>query len=611
LIGERLDSPVTRDLVKKIRQRFDDFQLEENVDPARLFGVGTDGRRALFVRRRSGGFEVDSPQKLTTFTVMRLLRGLTSLGRGGKSYTPDNLASDFGSGSRVGQQGVKVLCNVVASLDNPKAKTFFDEWKTLFAEVCGYDVYAGNRNAVKLASHYGLPEDTAAADLMFAVHSYYALFMKFLAAEIVGSLSAMGTSVIKKCAAAPSSASLKREMETLEQGGIWTQLGIVNFLEGDLFSWYLSAWDEEVASVVADIARQLGDYDPSTLSADPVRSRDLLKMLYHELFPRRVRHDLGEYYTPDWLAEHVLNEVGYEGDPDTRILDPACGSGTFLVMAINQAKEWFYEHQHSCGYGLEELLKRILRNVVGFDLNPLAVMAARTNYLIAVRDLLKYASRVELPIYLCDSIVTPSEYGRLFEDEAKTLSTAVGEFVIPAEIASSSDHIGLYAQTLEDCVRGRYSADEFVDRCQHEGIPTGSEELHRNLYSRLLELDEGNRNGIWARIIKNAFAPLFVEAADFVVGNPPWVNWDAVPAHYRTPLINLHQTVYGLFPHKGLRARLGSSETDLSVLMTYVSADHYLRRGGKLGFVITQTVFKSTAAEGFRKFNVRGTCQAE
>ena len=57
----------------------------------------------------------------------------------------------------------------------------------------------------------------------------------------------------------------------------------------------------------------------------------MLKMLYHGLMPREIRHNLGEYYTPDWLAEHVLNELGYAGQIDKRLLDPACGSGTFLV----------------------------------------------------------------------------------------------------------------------------------------------------------------------------------------------------------------------------------------------------------------------------------------
>lgn len=129
--------------------------------------------------------------------------------------------------------------------------------------------------------------------------------------------------------------------------------------------------------------QKLDEYNPGTFSEDPVQSRDLLKKLYQQLFPKSVRHDLGEYYTPDWLAEHVLNELGYEGDPDKRLLDPACGSGTFLVIAINRIRRWYEANREKCAYDEGELLKKILANVTGFDLNPLAVMAARTNYLVA------------------------------------------------------------------------------------------------------------------------------------------------------------------------------------------------------------------------------------
>jgi len=65
----------------------------------------------------------------------------------------------------------------------------------------------------------------------------------------------------------------------------------------------------------------------------------LLKKLYQYLVPPEVRHSLGEYYTPDWLAELVLEEVGYDGHNHERLLDPACGSGTFLVFAIQKFKD--------------------------------------------------------------------------------------------------------------------------------------------------------------------------------------------------------------------------------------------------------------------------------
>jgi len=124
------------------------------------------------------------------------------------------------------------------------------------------------------------------------------------------------------------------------------------------------------------------------------------------------------------------------------LLDPACGSGTFLVMAINRIRKWYDENRELCRLDESELGRKILANVIGFDLNPLAVMAARTNYLIAIRDLVGHMDKVEIPVYLCDSIMTPSEYGELFAGKlgvAKELKTAPATFIIPAEIAMNRE----------------------------------------------------------------------------------------------------------------------------------------------------------------------------
>ena len=344
-------------------------------------------------------------------------------------------------------------------------------------------------------------------------------------------------------------------------------------------------------------------FDPTTLSVDPAESRDLLKQLYQQLFPKSVRHDLGEYYTPDWLAE-----LGYDGNPEKRLLDPACGSGTFLVMALNRVQTWYAAHRHECGFGEDALLRKILHNVIGFDLNPLAVMAARTNYLLAIRELLRHAGTVELPVYLCDSIMTPSEYGDVFTGgagNARRLKTSAGDFTIPAEVTDDREHIGRYADTLEACIRDGYSPDEFIERCAAEAIPVTQGTLHRDLYGHLQQLDADNKNGIWARIIKNAFAPLFIGTVDYVAGNPPWVNWEHLPEGYRDGMKPLWDR-YGLFTLSGSAGRLGGGKKDISMLFTYSAVDNYLSEGGRLGFVITQSVFKTQGAgDGFRRLRYR------
>ncbi|WP_436410634.1 DNA methyltransferase, partial [Thermus scotoductus] len=169
------------------------------------------------------------------------------------------------------------------------------------------------------------------------------------------------------------------------------------------------------------LIERLDEYDPTTLSLFPEETRDLFKKLYHYLLPREIRHNLGEYYTPDWLAWRLLVQLDntfFAGTPSpndeklrqkllsTRFLDPACGSGTFPVLVIGR----MLELGRLLMVPERDLLEAILKNVVGFDLNPLAVLTARVNYLLAISDLLQYRQGdITIPIYLADPFRTPAE----------------------------------------------------------------------------------------------------------------------------------------------------------------------------------------------------------
>lgn len=604
-IGPKSDSPGTKKVVEQLKNRFYDMQQELGHPLDSMFGVGLDGNYFVFIRYRDNKWQPQDPVEVNKYSAERFLWALYNLGQKGKPFSSEYLAGDFGSDSPLAQDGVRTLYEAISTTDHPKAQVFFNQWKILFGEVCGYDVDNPSDKIKKLAEFYGIASrrKLRPAELLFAVHSYYAIFMKLLASEIAAYFHKLPTP-LQKMIQAGSSKALKREMEDLELGSIFRHLNVTNFLEGDLFAWYTSVWSESIEHLVRGMVARLDDYNPGTLSEEPANSRDLLKKLYQQLFPKSVRHDLGEYYTPDWLAEHVLNELEYVGDPDKRLLDPACGSGTFLVMAINRIRRWYDEHREEARFDEGDLCRKILSNVIGFDLNPLAVMAARTNYLIAIRDLIGHVDKVEIPIYLCDSVMTPSEYGGLFAGtlgKAKELKTAAARFIIPTEIASHREEVGKYAEQLEFCVRNGYSPQEFVERCRDEGIPVTEEALHADLYEELVKLDHANKNGVWARIIKNAFAPLFIGHVDYVAGNPPWVNWESLPEGYRDSMKDLWQQ-YGLFTLSGTAGRLGGGKKDLSMLFVYCCMDNFLLNKGRLGFVITQTVFKTAGAgDGFRR----------
>lgn len=126
------------------------------------------------------------------------------------------------------------------------------------------------------------------------------------------------------------------------------------------------------------LARSLSDFEPTTQTLRPEEARDSLEKLYQYLVPKQLRHDLSEYYTPDWIAERLLNQLGYDGNPDTRLLDPACGSGTFLTLALARVREkmelelWDRDPRRR-----EMRARKVLHSVVGFDLNPFAVIAGQ------------------------------------------------------------------------------------------------------------------------------------------------------------------------------------------------------------------------------------------
>jgi type I restriction-modification system DNA methylase subunit len=609
-----------REVIEQLKTRLYDLEKEERRKITKLFGIGFDGHWFIFVRFRNNSWEISNPLPVTPQTTERFLRALLSLAATGKAFQPAYLSGDFGADSLLSGEGIKTFYKAITNSENPKAQVLFDEWKILFGEVGGYDVKAFEEKIQVLAEFYHIKGKPDPSALLFSVHTYYALFMKLLAAEIMNYFNPMFPSILSRLHQIATGEKLLRELRELEKGGIYRQMGITNFLEGDMFSWYLEAWDTkdkkgekiDLERVIRDMIGRLDEYDPVTLSIETGESRDLLKELYQNLFPQKIRHDLGEYYTPDWLAQWVIEKVGIKGNPDERILDPACGSGTFLVLAIQKVREFADEKM----IPEKELLKKINENVIGFDLNPLAVIAARLNYLIAIRDLIKYGNQIEIPVYLCDSVMTPSEYGELFTNNkgvaapggrrgaVKELKTSAETFYIPTEIAASRGLVARYAEELEYCVQHEYSPEEFIQRLKEEDLPVLHEDLHKDLFNMLTSLNKRDKNGIWARIIKNAFAPLFIQPVDYVIGNPPWVNWESLPGEYRQDSKELWFK-YNLFPHKGMDAILGKGKKDISMIMTYVAMDKYLKAHGRLGFVITQSVFKTSGAgQGFRRFRI-------
>jgi SAM-dependent methyltransferase len=583
--------------------------------PAGIVGVGFDGSSIFFVRCRSKGktakgkpagfeFTMDGPctfEPESALTFVTYLRALARL-----ALTAENLADRFGPKADVAREAVGAFADAMANWSTPRAKVFFREWQRLFGIVYGEQFGAGSdKKTVVLAETYGLPSETDFQAVLFCVHTYFALLMKLIAAELLSvSEGSLGSSFSSSLAHA-SREQLLGHLTDIEDGGIYSKRGISNFLEGDFFRWYLEAFNSpRLEDATRSVTRVLSEFEPATTMIDPEVTRDLLKKLYQYLVPDVVRHHLGEYYTPDWLAELVLDEAGYRGDTRKRVLDPACGSGTFLVLVIQRAREFGARKSEPA----VETVKRILANVWGFDLNPLAVIAARTNYLFALGDLTKKLGAFEIPVYLADSVLWPKPTGQmmLVGNGAVEVRTSLKEpFFVPKIWVDGRGHLMRHAApVIEQLVRLKCTTAEALVRFKKEGLVfPPHEKVVAKFYEHVLELERDGRNGIWARFLKNVFAPMTAEKFDFVIGNPPWIRWEYLSSEYRKALTPLLKQ-YGLYQTKDFASRnLGVGVKDFSMLFTYAVVDNYLRSGGKLGFLITQEVFKAKGAgEGFRKF---------
>ncbi len=581
----------------KSKEQIKKYISEDAKDPKyfnRYFGVIIDGNKISFIRFRKNEWEEqDTPLEVNAQTILRLLESIRGLKR--KPIDAEFLLLDFGPKSPISKKAVSSFYKKLSKSKTPRTLMLFNDWKRVFSQVCSYS----NEKLQKLADFYDFDqEDVDPEKLFFCIHTYYTILMKLMTSEIVTLFadSLLG-SYLKKVEEAyyhdkkGKFEDMLNELKELEEGGIFSTLGIKNFLEADYFAWYLDDWDAEIATSIFEINKQLLDYEPATVELNPERVKDLFKRLYQNLVPRDIRHKLGEYFTPDWLAELLLEEIQYDGNPEKRVLDPACGSGTFLVLTIKKIREYSDEHF----LDKRELLKQVINNVRGIDLNPLAVLASKANYLISLADLLRYRPKegIEIPIYLADSISVERTV-TLFGEAEFTLHTTEGKFWITREVIDKNLLYPVLSVINEGVKIGWDKKQLETILNKKVGLSPQSVQSFLRLYEKILKLEHIGKNKIWTSLLKNSFAPMLMGKFDYVIGNPPWINWETLPEFYR-------ETTKHLWDRYWLVSS-GAFKRDISMLFVVRCFDLYAKDNGKLSFLVPFTNFKTQAGAGFRKY---------
>jgi hypothetical protein len=595
-----------------------------------LTGVILDGNYVVFVDydTESDKWTVDpkvGARALDGVALGKMVRALQASGK--KRLDARSLAADFGYRSDVAKRAVGALYESLArtvSGSGGRTKALFEEWRRLAA--MAYPVNAAE--LVELADSYGVKrENVDGARLFFAVETYYALVIKLLAAEVASRFYAPAMrSFVESLREARDGERLRERLRDLEGGGPAAWYGISNLLEGQLFSWYVDEWDDELQEVVRDLVERLSEYDVGSLALDPRRARDVFKLLYEELVPREeVRQKLGIYTTPDWLAELILDELGLsvegmlrvreEGrDPlDLRVLDPGVGTGTFLVLYLQRVGEYL-RRIHGGDVpddAAKEALRRVLRNVVGFDIEVLALMTARANYLIALAaaGLLRGGGEpIEIPVYMANS-AAPAE---LMEGETMIrdqvirvikVPTSVCDcsretnccFMLPARLAEGGS-VGEVLTKILDGLRNELEY-EHLDLRKFGLSELEEEVLRHHLYDKLLDLKRRGVDEVWVPVIKSYALPaLYRNRFDYVVGNPPWLSlrYLADPG-YQEIIKRIAMNTYGLVHEEHLVTHL-----EMAALFLMRAVDYYAAKGGRVGFVMPRSIYSADQHHNLR-----------
>ncbi|MGH2639298.1 MAG: N-6 DNA methylase, partial [Rhabdochlamydiaceae bacterium] len=163
---------------------------------------------------------------------------------------------------------------------------------------------------------------------------------------------------------------------------------------------------------------------------------------------------LGEYYTPDWLAEYMVEKT-LDRNPEKSILDPSCGSGTFLAAAIRRKKTLLKNKKP------RQQLDILLSSISGVDIHPLAVILSRANFLTSLGTDLLSARRgsISVPVFMADSIRLPEMDVQVYSGVKSFKIEAEQEILrLPLEIAEDpnfTDRIVSRQRILQENCRRR------------------------------------------------------------------------------------------------------------------------------------------------------------
>ena len=540
--------------------QLDDYLAQSQKQGRVRMGVLTDGRHWLLRWPNAGpvraappyAFTLDDPDRW--FTLYEWLRDHALSAEEDKKPTRKTVAEHFGPGSPSYQRDIAVL-------------------KALYDEYAGYNTISVKRQlwenllTAALGEIAGTPE---AMDDLFVRHTY---------------LGAVVGMVVQASFGIDIYALAETHAEDLLHGREFrSKTGLQAIVESDFF-----AWPAEVGGLpmLRTLARRVSRFDWRKAP------NDIAAIMYETVIPPDERRQLGEYYTPDWLARTMVREV--VTDPlRQRVLDPACGSGTFVAEAVTH----FIEAASNEAYlHPKDVLEKLRTAVAGIDVHPVAVHLARSAWVLAAQPAIQAAvdhglsADVTVPIYLGDALQLRFRTGDMFAQHNVTLQVGDErntELVFPVSLVERAD---TFDALMGDVAEAIESGDDPTFALDDHGISDpGERQALKQTIDTLQTLHGEGRNHIWAYYTRNLVRPVALSRnkVDVIVGNPPWLNYNKTVSTLRTELERQSKDLYDIWTG----GRYASNQ-DIAGLFFSRCADLYLKDGGLIGMVMPHSALQT------------------
>ena len=542
-------------------RQLDDYLDQSAKDNRVRMGVLTDGRHWLLRWPNAGAPMMMPPHYFTLrdedgwFSLYEWLRDEALFSQQDVPPDADNVARYFGPDSPSQQRDVTALNALYQSYaESETVRVKRRLWRDLLRAALGEVAGPGHDESI---------------DDLFVRHMYLCAVLSMVVQ------ASFGIDIRRLAETDPA--------DLLDGREFYNSTGLRGVLESDFFSW-----PKEVGAnpLLRTLARKVARFDWKQAPTDTAST------LYVTVIPPEERRQLGEYYTPAWLARTMVREL-VDKPLEQRVLDPACGSGTFLAEAVSH----FVDAASDAGWEPGKVVNGLRRAVTGIDVHPAAAQLARTAWTLAARPAIDAASRagvdadLSIPVYLGDALQLRLRTGDLLAEHEITIQTGGEddtELVFPVSLIDRAENfdaviadVSTYITTGEDPYLA-LDDNHVTDEAEHETL--------RGTIATLQRLHDEGRDHVWAYYARNMVRPVALarEKVDVVIGNPPWINYNQTADVLRMELQRLSRGVYGIWA--GGRY---ATHQDVAGLFFCRSVDLYLDQDGKIGFVMPHSALQA------------------